>query len=114
MLLPTMPAPMTTAFALEGKSVIVERSYELPELPLQATRPDLPHLEPQTHDLGCLLGLDEELGRRLLREPEHACVVAEIGVPQLREAQRPGDARIEGLDQEVGQEVGAGLLRECL
>ena len=73
MLLPTMPAPMTTAFALEGKSVMARhqgRSYELLELPLQTIRPDLTHLEPQSHDLGRVLGLDEELRRRLLGKPE--------------------------------------------
>ena len=54
-------------------------------------RTDLDHLERKAHDPGCALGLDEQLRRRLLGEPEHARVVGEVGIAQLGKAQRPGD-----------------------
>src|SRR5579875_1730073 len=63
------------------------------------------------------------LGRRArrrggaLREPEHAGVVAEVLFAQLRVAVQPQlapDRAIESARQEVGEQVGAGLLAKRL
>ena len=62
-----------------------------------------------------LRGQAAQLVVRLLGQPHHPGVVAEVGVAQLRppvQPELPHDGAGEGPHQEVGEQVGAGLLVE--
>ena len=62
---------------------------------------------------GCALRAPAQLAGRPLREPDDARVVAEVVVAQLRVAVEPEPAQddaVEAADEEVGQEVRAGLV----
>src|SRR3954451_17146593 len=85
------------------------------ELPFESGVADLADRERQSDPLrsaacGALGGR-----RAALREPDHAAVGAEVVVAQLGmagEAQLADDGVLERPGEEVGQEVGAGLLLE--
>jgi hypothetical protein len=64
---------------------------------------------------GCGLGLFAELGGRILGQPDDPRVVAEVVLGELGvavESELAYDGPVEGADQEVGEQVGAGLLVE--
>src|SRR6185437_1825041 len=74
-------------------------------------------LERELEALGGGLRASARGRRGALGQPHHARVVGEVGVSQLRpavQAQLADHRVLEGAGEEVGEEVRAGLLVECL
>src|SRR3954468_21641853 len=109
-----MPAPTMTTSARVRIAPSHDQAFKLL---LQPVLPHLANLERQAQHAGRPLGGVLQLWAAVLRQPDHAAVVAEVVAEQLRMAVEPERAphrALEAAGQEVGQEVGARLLRHRL